>query len=286
MNFEYPLALTIPIIYIAFKYLFLSNEDKIIFPNAYLLNKSKIDFLEFFIILFLSFALASPVTVKIIKNHFSKGYHIVIDLDTSGSMAEFNKLLVAKELTKEFVNKRKNDSIGLVVFGNIAYIASPLTYNKKIFNTIVDKIYPTIAGEKTAIYDSLFLSANLFKNVKGEKIIILLTDGEDNISQVPLEVVLKKLQKEHIKVFTIAIGSDANFNVLQNIAQKTNGKFFIADSVQTLNNIFTTINKLTKSKIKNETYIQKHYFYEYPLMITLVLLWLYILRYRKSLWSY
>jgi len=288
MSFEYPFVLILPVIYLVLKYFFIAKDERIIFPNATLLAKTKNRFslLEFLIILLLSLALASPVKSKILTNTYKKGYNIVIDLDTSGSMEEFNKIDAAKAVSLDFAKKRKNDALGLVVFGNIAYIASPLTFDKKVFSDILKRIYVSIAGGKTAIYDALFLSSNLFKNRDGEKIIILLTDGMDNASITPLDVVLKKLKKEHIKVFTIAIGGDANIRVLKKIAKTTGGKMYIANSLADLKKIYEDINKLTKSKIKSDIRILNEYYYQYPLFLAVILFLIYLYQYRKSIWNF
>lgn len=288
MSFEYPVFLLIPVVYLLMKYFFTSADDRIIFPNTQLFAKSvsRFSLPEFLIILFLSVALASPVKSKIITNTYKKGYNIVIDLDTSGSMEEFNKLGAAKTVSLDFAKKRKNDALGLVVFGNIAYIASPLTFDKKTFNDILKRIYVSIAGNKTAIYDALFLSSNLFKNTKGSRIIILLTDGMDNASITPLDVVIKKLKKEHIKVFAIGIGSDADVNVLQKIADSTGGKFYLASSLEDLQQIYKDIDKLTKSKIKSNIQILNTYYYQYPLFIAILLFLFYLYQYRKNIWNF
>jgi Ca-activated chloride channel family protein len=288
MSFEYPFFLIIPIVYLILKYFFTSVDDRIIFPNTQIFSKSKNRFssLEFLIILFLGVALASPVKSKILTNTYKKGYNIVIDLDTSGSMAEFNKIDAAKAVSLDFAKKRKNDALGLVVFGNIAYIASPLTFDKKTFKDILSRIYVSIAGGKTAIYDALFLSSNLFKNANGEKIIILLTDGMDNASITPLDVAIKKLKKEHIKVYTIAIGGDVDLNVLKKIAHTTHGKFYIASSFKDLKSIYNDINKLTKSNIKSNIQILNTYYYQYPLILALILFLIYLYQYRKNIWNF
>jgi len=288
MSFEYPFFLIIPIVYLILKYFFTSVDDRIIFPNTQIFSKSKNRFssLEFLIILFLGVALASPVKSKILTNTYKKGYNIVIDLDTSGSMAEFNKIDAAKAVSLDFAKKRKNDALGLVVFGNIAYIASPLTFDKKTFKDILSRIYVSIAGGKTAIYDALFLSSNLFKNANGEKIIILLTDGMDNASITPLDVAIKKLKKEHIKVYTIAIGGDVDLNVLKKIAHTTHGKFYIASSFKDLKSIYNDINKLTKSIIKSNIQILNTYYYQYPLILALILFLIYLYQYRKNIWNF
>ncbi|GAB6074493.1 vWA domain-containing protein [Nautilia lithotrophica] len=288
MNFEYPFFLIIPVIYLIMKYFFSSVDDRIIFPNASFFTKSKNRFslIEFIIILLLSLSLASPVKSKIITDTYKKGYNIVIDLDTSGSMAEFNKIDAAKAVSLDFAKKRKNDALGLVVFGNIAYIASPLTFDKKTFSDILRRIYVSIAGGKTAIYDALFLSSNLFKNAKGEKIIILLTDGMDNMSITPLDVVIKKLKKENIKVYAIAIGGDADIKVLKKIANSTGGKMYIASSLQDLKKIYSDINKLTKSDIKSNIQILNQYYFQYPLILALILFLIYLYQFRKNIWNF
>jgi len=288
MSFEYPFVFLLPLLYLAAKYFISPKDDSIIFPNAHIFSKSKerFDILEFLIIFLLSAALASPVKRNVIEDNFKKGYNIVIDLDTSGSMAEFNKIDAAKAVSLDFASKRKNDALGLVVFGNIAYIASPLTYDKKTFKDILSRIYVSIAGGKTAIYDALFLSSNLFKKTEGQKIIILLTDGMDNASITPLDVVLKKLKKEKIKVFTVGIGGDTDTAVLKKIAEQTGGKFYIAVSLRDLQRIYEDINRLTKSKIKSSIKVLNTYYYQYPLFLALFLLIVYIIRYRKNIWNF
>jgi Ca-activated chloride channel family protein len=284
--FEYPFFLIIPLIYIICRLKCNLRSDKIIFPNASVLKSKRfINLWEFLTILFLSIALASPVKTKIIYSE-KKGYDIVIDLDTSGSMAEFNKMTISKEIIKDFVNKRKNDRLGLVIFGNIAYIASPLTPDKKILIEILNKIYPGIAGERTAIYDALFLSSNLFKNSSAkEKVIILLTDGMDNSSVTPFDVMIKKLKKDNIKVYTIGIGNEIDTEILRVIAQETGGKFFNVFSVDELKNVYETIDKLEKSKIKSNIIIKKNYYFEYPLFLGIVFFLIMIYK-RQIRWKF
>ncbi|WP_024789788.1 VWA domain-containing protein [Lebetimonas sp. JH292] len=285
--FEYPLFLIIPLIYIFCRLKCPLRNDKIIFPNAFVLkNRKFINIWEFLSILFLSIALASPVKTKIITNIQKKGYDIVIDLDTSGSMAQFNKINIAKNVIRAFIKKRKNDRVGLVIFGNIAYIASPLTPDKKALNEILKRIYPGIAGEKTAIYDALFLSNNLFKHSHAKnKIIILVTDGMDNASITPIDVTIKKLKKEKIRVYTVGIGNEIDPVTLRLIANKTGGKFFDVFSKDELKQVYETINRLEKSKISSKTIINKIYYFKYPLFLGI--LFLLITVYKRQLkWKF
>jgi Ca-activated chloride channel family protein len=285
--FEYPIFLFIPVIYIICKIKCSLRSDKVIFPNAFILkNKKFINIWEFLSILFLSIALASPVKTKIITNIQKKGYDIVINLDTSGSMAQFNKINIAKNVISAFIKKRKNDRIGLVIFGNIAYIASPLTPDKKALNEILKRVYPGIAGEKTAIYDALFLSSNLFKHSHAKnKIIILVTDGMDNASITPIDVTLKKLKKEKIRVYTIGIGNEIDPVALRVIANKTGGKFFDVFSKDELKQVYKTINRLEKSSIKSKTIINKIYYFEYPLFFGILFLLITVYK-RQIKWKF
>ena len=287
MTLEYPIALLLPIIFLICYKFCKPNLEAIIFPNASFFDK-KISFNIplFLAILFFSISLSSPIQIKIYKNS-QKGYDIVTLLDTSGSMQIENKLNNAKTIIEDFSKKRENDRLGLVIFGNIAYIASPLTYDKKIFNEILKRIYPGIAGEATAIYDALFLSTTLFKNSKAkDKIIILITDGIDNSSKTPKDLVLKTLKENHIKVYVIGIGKNVNVNDLKEIAKKTNGKFYWVNSFNELKKVYENINQLEKTKFNTKVKIHKIYFFQYPLIIGIVFYLMFLFNYRRSIWNF
>ncbi len=282
MQFEYPFVFIGIFVYLFCKFYCRKNSLKIIFPTTqFFSSKYRFDILEFLVVLFLFIALASPVKIKIINTH-KKGYDIVMVLDTSGSMAEANKLQDAKAIIADFAKKRKTDRLGLVIFGNIAYIASPLTFDKKKFNEILKRVDVAIAGGKTAIYDGLFLSSTLFNNQK-KKIMILLTDGMDNMSMTPLNVVLQTLKEKHIKVYTIGLGNDVNGAVLKKIAKSTGGKFFLAYSKNDLKKVYDAINQNEKIDIKGSILIDKKYYFEYPLLIAILLFLIYL---RRRAWSF
>ncbi|NPA87834.1 vWA domain-containing protein [Caminibacter pacificus] len=289
MSLEYPFFLLIPILFIVCKILCPAKTEALIFPNASYFDKikNKISFFEILIITLLSIALASPVKTKILKTNNNLGYDIVTILDTSGSMGEYGKIENAKAIISDFATKRKNDRIGLVVFGNIAYIASPLTFDKKSFNEILKRIYVGIAGGRTAIYDALFLSTTLFKNSHAKnKIAILITDGKDNSSITPLDIALKKLKKAHIKVYTIGLGPDVDAAVLEKIAKSTGGKFFYLTNANELKEVYRQINKLEKSKVASNIIIQKEYYFFYPLIAGIILFIFFLFDYRRKIWNF
>ncbi len=292
MSLEYPLALIIPVIFIICSKYCKAKVEGIFFPNTeFFAKKALFSWSLFFAVLFISIALSSPIKLNIYKNQNKKGYDILAVLDTSGSMQFEHKLDNAKIFLNNFIKKRTNDKVGLVVFGNIPYIASPLTFDKKIFSKILKRIYPGIAGRQTAIYDALFLSSTLFKHSHAKnKIIILITDGIDNSSSTPKDLVIKTLKQNHIRVYAIGLGMDVDAKALENISKSTNGKFFWLNPESGLKNelkkVDNTVDKLEKSNIKTKTIIQKHYFYEYPLIIGLLFFIWFLFNYRRSIWNF
>ncbi len=289
MSLEYPVALIIPFLFVLCKIFCPAKTEALLFPNAKFFDKTKnkISIFETVIITLLALALASPVKTKIIKTNNNYGYDIVTLLDTSGSMGEFGKIEAAKAIISDFAKKRKNDRIGLVIFGTIAYIASPLTFDKKSFNEILKRVYVGIAGGRTAIYDALFLSTTLFKNSKAKnKIAILITDGKDNSSLTPLEVTIKKLKKEKIKVYTIGLGPDVDTNVLKEIAKSTGGEFFYITNAKELKEVYNQINSLEKSKVTSNIIYQKEYFFIYPLAAAIILYIFFLISYRRKIWNF
>ena len=232
-------------------------------------------------------ALASPITKDEIKIENTKGYEISLILDASGSMREYNKFGIVKNIVLDFIKKRKHDKIGLTIFADFAYVAVPLTYDKKSLINLLKQVDVGIAGmRRTALYEALFLSSRLFKTSRAKnKIAILLTDGMDNTNSIPLDVAIKTAQKYGIKVYTIGVGVPGDFNpqVLKEIADKTGGKYYSASDVQTLKRIYAEIDKLEKSKFKANKYVKKSYYFQYPLALGLVLLLgLILFGYRKN----
>jgi Ca-activated chloride channel family protein len=187
---------------------------------------------------------------------------------------------VVKEIVSDFISQRKNDNIGLVVFGAYSFIASPLTYDENILNKIVSQLYIGMAGKYTALYESLAQGVNLLKTGKSKsKVAIPLTDGY-NTSQngFALEVAVDMAKKEGIKVYPIGIGSSREYNqrVLIDIAKETGGVAFGASSASKLKEIYKRIDELEKSEIKSETFTYKKYYYIYPLFISFFALMFYI----------
>ena len=284
-TFEYPyvLVLLIPFL-LCFRYC-KAKKLALLFPNIALLQKATkksqlgLNILKVIMVVATIVALASPIKQDTVVNKEDKGYEISLILDASGSMRQGNKFGIVKDIVTEFIDKRVHDKIGLSIFADFAYVAIPLTYDKKSIKRLLSRLEVGIAGvNRTALYEALFLSSNLFKSSKAkEKIAILLTDGMDNTNTIPLDVAINTAKKYGIKVYTVGIGEPGDFNpdVLQKIAIATGGKYFSANSVQRLKAIYATIDKLEKSEIKSNKYIKNSYYFQYPLLLALIALLLY-----------
>ena len=247
-----------------------ANQKSMIFINS----------LKYLVIIFSILALASPVKINdtiLLKND---GVNILLNLDASGSMKERdldenyskNRFEVVKDIVKDFMDKRVTDNIGIVLFGDSVLIASPLSFDKDAQKQIIDYLDVEMAGQKTALIDSIAASINILKNQKAKSnIIILLSDGVDNASNIPLDVVIKLLNKYNIKAYTIGIG---NFNneVLYKIANESNAKAYKAMSKEDLALIYEDINKLEKSQIDQNKIILKDYLFFYPLFLAILFL--------------
>ncbi len=291
IKFEYPIVFIIIPIFIICSIFCKAKIPTYIIPhlNIFMKNQHK-SFILLYILKYITIfasivALASPykqLSTQIIQKD---GIDIVLSLDTSGSMKELglnrdnkneNRFKVVKDIVKDFLPKRVNDNIAIVVFGTSVMMATPLSFDKEAQKSIIDYLEIGIVGDKTAMLDSLVSGVNILKNSKAKsKVIILLSDGEDNSSIIPFEVIIKLLKKHSIKVYSIGIG-ESNKIMLSQISKQTNGKSYIAYSKKDLDDIYKQINSLEKSKIDNNKVMLKEYLFFYPLFLAIISLILFV----------
>jgi Ca-activated chloride channel family protein len=252
-----------------------------IYNEASVVSSSIINILKWLAIVFAIVALSSPIKQLNIIHNKSDGIDILLSLDTSGSMRqvgfnpqhkEQNRWDVVSDIVKDFIYKRKQDHIGLVVFGTSVMTASPLTYDKKAQMKIIDNLGIGIVGDKTALIDSIATSIKILSKRKSKsKIVIVLTDGEDTASTIPQKIVEKLAKKYDIKIYTIGIGSKNSLfyqNSLSQISKHSGGKSFVANSKDDLKEIYEHINKLEKSEIEQNKIVLKEYYFFYPLLVS------------------
>ncbi|QNM15823.1 MULTISPECIES: vWA domain-containing protein [Fusobacterium] len=298
-NFASPYFLIlIPIIIILFYKIRYNGSLKIpgIEPIKKVRKKSKTYMLGKILILssiiLMVIALARPQISsenKIIKKN---GIDIVVALDLSNSMLQQdftpNRLEVAKHLLTRFIEKRPDDRISLIVFGGDAYTKVPLTFDHSVVKDITSKLTTDdiTSNNRTAIGMGLGIAINRLKNSTAKsKVIILMTDGENNSGEMSPMGAANIAKELGIKIYTIGIGAkelrygpaliknnELDENLLKEIAETTHGEYFRASNEKEFENIFNKINQLEKTKIDGKTYYEHIEVFENILKIALVLL--------------
>ena len=291
ISFEFPYVLLLILVFIFCSIYCKAKSPSYLIPHLNIFQKSNqkssmlMNILKFSIIILSIITLASPIKIndtQLIKND---GINILLDLDASGSMnyndldkndKTKNRFDVVKEIVKDFMQKRPSDNIGLVIFGDSVMMASPLSFDKDAQKEIIDYLEVGMIGNQTALIDSIAKSVHILKDKKAKSnVIIVLSDGADNASKIPLKVVMKLLKKYSIKAYTIGIGN-SNKEVLNYISSSSNAKSYTAYSKEDLSAIYENINNLEKSKIDQNKIILKDYLFFYPLFFAVLFLILFI----------
>ncbi len=234
------------------------------------------------IITLLILVLARPQSNKT-NEKLTEGIDIVIALDISGSMLaqDFkpNRLEASKNIAIEFINKQEYDRIGLVVFAGESFTQCPVTIDHKVLINMFAGIKQGLIDDGTALGHGLATAVNNLKDSKSKsKIVILLTDGENNAGKISPMIAADLAAKFEIKVYTIGVGKNGytqmpvntifgqqlqNVEVkideetLKTISKKTGGMYFRAIDNNSLKNVYEEINKLEKDKIREKLFKYK-----------------------------
>lgn len=234
-------------------------------------------------------ALSQPRLTKSETRVTASGVDIVVAFDLSGSMAaedfeirgqRVNRLTMAREVLKKFIEKRPNDRIGLVVFATEAYTATPLTLDHDFLLQNLDRLeLGTIPANQTAIGSALATAVNRLREVRSKsKIVILMTDGVNNAGKIAPLTAAEAAQALGVKVYTIGVGTQGQAPVptvdmfgrrvyqmqpveideetLQEIARRTDGKYYRADNAARFEAIYAEIDKLEKTEADVKKYAQ------------------------------
>jgi Ca-activated chloride channel family protein len=231
-------------------------------------------------------AMASPVVTKAYTPTHALGRDMVLIIDASRSMDEGfslilkeNKFQTLKRVLEDFIAKRRHDRLGLVVFGEFAYIASPLTFDHEILASMVPYLEVGMAGERTAIYDALAMAAKLLKKSDAKsKVAVLITDGRNTAGNVPLSVAERVLQEYGIKLYTIGVGRKGEYDaaVLESLANATGGKFFEAEDAKMLEKVYARIDALEPGEVASRPVVETRYLFIYPLFVAAMSLLAYL----------
>ncbi len=248
-------------------------------------------------------ALARPQAGKSYSERNSEGVDIMLAMDTSGSMQALDfklegkpvdRLSVVKKVVSEFIEKRPNDRMGLVVFGEESFIQCPITWNHGLLQNFLKEVAIGMAGDATAIGSAIGVSVNRMKDLKAKsRVIILLTDGRSNAGRISPQKAAELAKTFGIKIYTIGIGTngkapflvedmfgpryvyqevDIDEDTLKEIAKLTDGLYFRATDTDKLGEIYGEIDKLETSEVTLKEYTEYEELYHWLLLPGLLLL--------------
>jgi Ca-activated chloride channel family protein len=234
-------------------------------------------------------ALAQPRFTRSETRITASGVDIMVALDMSGSMAaedfelkrkRVNRFEMARTVLKNFIEKRPNDRIGLVVFGTQAYVSTPLTLDHEFLNSNLDRLkLGDIDQNRTAIGSAISTAVNRLREVQSKsKIAIVMTDGQNNSGKVPPLTAAEAAQALGTKVYTIGVGThgqapvpagrnpftgetmyqmqpvDIDEDTLKEVARKTGAQYFRADNAGKFEAIYAEIDQLEKTEKEVKKY--------------------------------
>jgi Ca-activated chloride channel family protein len=233
-------------------------------------------------------ALAQPQLTRSQTSVQASGVDIVVAVDLSGSMQaedfelrgeRVNRLAMAKSVLETFIENRANDRIGLVAFGTDAYTAAPLTLDHDFLRLNLERLQlGAINGNSTAIGSGLSTAINRLRDVESKsKIVVLMTDGQNNAGEIEPLVAADAAKALGVKVYTIGVGThgqapvpvyfmgqktyrmqpvDIDEETLEAIAAKTGGLYYRADNAERFREIYAEIDRLEKTEAEVKKFTQ------------------------------
>lgn len=247
-------------------------------------------------------ALARPQKILSYDKDKSEGIAIMLTVDVSLSMLiedfyigglPVNRLTAAKRVMKDFINGRANDRIGIFAFAGETYLPCPLTLDRDWLVNNMDRVdTQRVGADGTAIGSGIAGAANRLNKEKiPSKVIILLTDGANNSGRLDPQEAAKLAATLGVKIYTIAIGTpgvhmiphpsgriitsgrqEFDEGTLKEVAAIGSGEFYMAQDLNTLADIFGTIDRLEKAKIERQKIIETDELFYYPLWAAAALL--------------
>lgn len=226
-------------------------------------------------------ALARPQERDVVEERFAEGVEIVLVLDTSSSMRaqDFrpNRFEAAREVAADFIQGRTSDRVGLVVFAGKAFTQAPLTLDYRFLLSMLQEVEMGIIEDGTAIGTALAMSVNRLRESEAtSKVVILLTDGQNNRGEVDPLTAAEVADALGVRVYTIGVGThgqapvvidhpftgrqvqmvdvDIDEEMLEAVATKTGGRYFRATDKETLRAIYDEIAALETTKIEELSY--------------------------------
>ncbi len=220
----------------------------------------------------LVFGLAKPQWVgePIVKREMARDIMLAIDLSGSMDYADFageddrsvRRLTAVQRVVDRFIAERQSDRIGLIVFGNRAYLQLPFTRDIETARTLVELMDVGMAGPQTALGDAIGLSIRSFEASEiEERLLILLTDGNDTASKMTPINAAEIAKLNGVEIYTIGVGDPeasgedrVDFETLQAVAERTGGRFFTAENESALVDVYRRIDTVAMGEVKTQSW--------------------------------
>lgn len=230
----------------------------------------------------------------------ASGRDLLLAVDISASMREqdmlvndqyLERIAIVKFVAGDFVQRRKGDRLGLILFGTEAFLFSPLTFDRETVNTLMQETQIGFAGGKTAIGDAIGLAIKRLRDrPASQRVLILLTDGANTAGEVSPRQAADLAKMAGIKIYTIGVGaneiirrdffgrvrkmnpsSDLDEETLRYISDTTGGAYFRAHNPEELIKIYQYLDELEPIDLEEEIFRPVHSLFYWPLALALLL---------------
>ena len=230
----------------------------------------------------------------------TSGRDLMLAIDLSGSMKEqdfvlngraVDRLTASKNVANDFIQRRQGDRIGLILFGDKAYLQTPLTFDRDTVMTLLQEAVLGLAGERTAIGDAIGLAVKRLQNTDNQdKVLILMTDGANTVGAVDPLIAAELAAEAGLKIYTIGIGadeilrrsffgmmqrinpsSDLDEETLTGIAETTGGRYFRATDIQELQQIYALLDELEPIEQNAQYFRPTRALFYWPLSAALII---------------
>lgn len=249
--------------------------------------------------IFLLLAIARPQWLGDPIELPAKGRDLMMAVDLSGSMQiedmvingqTVNRFTLIQHVLSDFIERRKGDRLGLILFADHAYLQAPLTLDRRSVATFLDDAQIGLVGKQTAIGEAIALAVKRFDKVdESNRVLILLTDGSNNAGNIDPEVAAQIAAKRNVTIYTIGVGAemlerrtifgkerinpsmDLDEEQLKKLASITKGRYFRARNSEELNSIYQEIDKLEPVSRDQLSYRPKSELFYWPLLMSLLI---------------
>lgn len=227
------------------------------------------------------------------------GRELMLAVDLSGSMQEtdltikgqtVDRLSVVKAVLSDFIERRAGDRLGLILFADLAYLQTPLTFDRNTVATMLQEAFINMIGQKTAIGDAITLAIKQLKDrPEQNRVLILLTDGQNTAGVIEPRKAAELAKQTGVRIYSIGVGADKAYVqgffgkrlvnpssdldevMLKQIAEDTGGRYFRARDVQSLQSIYAQLDALEPIDTETESFRPMTELYPWSLALALFL---------------